>query len=343
MPHPTTVLAARLTVQLLAGTPARDPVAVAERLLAVQGQDPRGFRLAVRARSTGLHAADVDRALTEERSLLVTWLNRGTLHLVRSEDYPVLQAVTTPPLQTSSTRRLAQEGVPPDAAERGVAVIESALAEEGPLNADQLRARVGESGVRAEGQALYHLLFQASLQGLIVRGPMVNGKHAYVLVRDWLPKAKRIDRDRALPELARRYLAGHGPAGDRDLARWAGIPLGQARGGLAAISSELKEHGHGLVDLKKRKAAAELPPPRLLGAYDPVLLGWTSREDILGKHQYLVTINGLFRPFAMVKGRAVGTWAMPKGMVVLERLGRIAKVDREALERDAADVERFLG
>jgi hypothetical protein len=343
MPHPSSVLAARLTAQLLSGPPTRDPVAVAGRLLAVQGQDPRGFRLAVRARSTGLHAADVDRALTEERSLLVTWLNRGTLHLVRSEDYPVLHAVTTPPLQTSSMRRLAQEGVPPDAAERGVAVIESALAEEGLLNADQLRARVRDAGVRAEGQALYHLLFQASLQGLIVRGPMVDAKHAYVLVRDWLPKAKRIDRDRALPELARRYLVGHGPAGDRDLARWAGIPLGQARAGLAAISPELKEHGDGLVDLKKRRAAAELPPPRLLGAYDPVLLGWTSREDILGKHQYLVTVNGLFRPFAMVKGRAVGTWAMPKGKVVLERLARIAKADREALERDAADVERFLG
>ena len=51
-------------------------MAVAERLLAVQGQDPRGFRLAVRARTDGLTAADVDRALTEDRSLLVTWLNR---------------------------------------------------------------------------------------------------------------------------------------------------------------------------------------------------------------------------------------------------------------------------
>jgi len=59
----------RLTAQLLSGPPARDPVAVAERLLAVQGQDPRGVRLAVRARTTDLSATDVDRALTEDRSL----------------------------------------------------------------------------------------------------------------------------------------------------------------------------------------------------------------------------------------------------------------------------------
>jgi DNA glycosylase AlkZ-like len=336
-------LAARLTAQLLAGPPARDPVAVAERLLAVQGQDPRGARLAVRARSDGLSAADVDRALTDERSLLITWLNRGTLHLVRSEDYPLLQAVTTPPLQTASARRLEQEGVPPRDAERGIATIERALGDDGPLAAEQLRERVAAAGVRAEGQALYHLLFQASLRGLIVRGPMLERKHAYVLVRDWLGTPEPVDPDRALGELARRYLAGHGPATDRDLARWAGIALGQARTGLGAISSELTETGDGRVDLKARRPAAELPPPRLLGSYDPVLLGWTSREDILGKHQQLVTVNGLFRPFAMVKGRAAGTWSMPKGEVALEPLGRISKADRAALERDAADVERFLG
>ena len=78
----------RFTAQLLAGARARDPRTVAERLLAVQGQDLRAARLAVRARTRGVTAADVDRALTEERSLLVTWLNRGTLHLVRSEATP---------------------------------------------------------------------------------------------------------------------------------------------------------------------------------------------------------------------------------------------------------------
>jgi Winged helix DNA-binding domain len=121
------VLAERLTAQLLAGPPARDPISVAERLLAIQAQDARGARLAVRARSTGLSVADVDTALTERRALVVTWLNRGTLHLIRSEDYRWLQALTAPRLGTTNARRLAQEGVPPDAAERGVAVIERGL------------------------------------------------------------------------------------------------------------------------------------------------------------------------------------------------------------------------
>ena len=75
------MLIQRLTAQLLAGPPATDPETVVERLLAVQGQDPRGARLAIRARSKGLTAADVDRALNDH-ALLITWLNRGTLHLV---------------------------------------------------------------------------------------------------------------------------------------------------------------------------------------------------------------------------------------------------------------------
>ena len=121
-------LAARLTAQALAGEALSSPPAVAERLLAVQGQDPRGARLAIRARTEGVVAADVDRALSEERSLLITWLNRGTLHLVRSEDYPWLHALTTPSHFASSRRRLQQEGVPEDAAERALARIEATLA-----------------------------------------------------------------------------------------------------------------------------------------------------------------------------------------------------------------------
>ena len=315
---------------------------MAGRLLAVQGQDPRGARLAVRARSEGLTAADVDRALSEERSLLITWLNRGTLHLVRSEDYPWLQMLTTPSLLTSCSRRLRQEGVAPEQGEKAVKTIERSLAKEGPLTRHQLRERLDSAGVPTAGQALIHLLFLAAVRCVAVRGPMVGKDHAYVLVRDWLGRQPKVDRDVAIAELARRYLVGHAPADDRDLARWAGLPLRDARAGLAAIASELVERDDGLVHLAKHPPVAEVPGPRLLGAFDPLLLGWTSRELILGPHTHLVTMNGIFRPFAMVKGRAVGTWKLNRGKVTVEPLGQISKQANAALAADAADVERFM-
>ncbi len=336
------MIAARLTAQLLAGPPARDPVAVTRRLLAIQGQDPRGARLAIRARSTGLTAADVDRALTEDRSLLITWLNRGTLHLVCREDYPWLGALTTPTLLTGNARRLAQEGVSPSAAERGVEVIERSLTDEGPLTRGRLRERIAAAGVPTAGQVLVHLLMLACLRGLAVRGPMIGREHAYALARDWLGESGPVDRDHALAELARRYLAGHGPADDRDLAKWAGLPLRDARAGLGAIASELHLRPDGLLDLIERLDPVELPPPRLLGPFDPILLGWTSREAILDSHQGIVTVNGLFRPFALVRGRAVAVWRMPAAQVVLEPFDRLAPKDAAALEDDAEDVVRYL-
>ncbi len=337
------IVAERLAAQLLSGAPTSDPVTVTRHLLAVQGQDPRGARLAIRARSGGLSAADVDRALSEERSLLITWLNRGTLHLISSEDYPWLHALTAPSLITGNARRLAQEGVTPAAAERGVEAIERALAGEGPLTRAQLRERIEAVDVPTAGQALVHLLVLASLRGIAVRGPMAGREHAYVLVRDWLGESAAVDRELALAELARRYLAGHGPAEERDLAKWSGLGLRDVRAGLSAIASELGTRADGLLELEGRPPAVELPAPRLLGAFDPLLLGWRSREAILGENRSIVTVNGLFRPFALVRGRAVATWRLPGEEVLLEPFGPISRRDAAALRADADDVLRYLG
>jgi hypothetical protein len=340
---PRPPLPQRLTAQALAGEPLRSPEAVAERLLAVQGQDPRGARLSVRARTEGLTAADVDRALSEDRSLLITWLNRGTLHLVRSEDYPWLHALTAPTHFASCKRRLQQEGLSERGGERAMEAIERILAEEGPLSGKDLRQRLEGGGARTEGQIFIHLMFMAAARGILVRGPMLGKQHAYVLVRDWLGEQRPVDREQAVAELARRYLVGHGPADDRDLARWAGLPLRDARAGLNAIASELGQRDDGLVELADRPDPAPLPPPRLLGAFDPLLLGWSSREEVVGPHKLLVTNNGIFRPFALVEGRAVARWGLAGGKVTIEHLSEVRKKDAAALESEAQRVLEFLG
>ena len=339
------MLRTRLAAQLLAGPPAGSAVEVAHRLLAIQAQDKLGFRLAIRARTKGLTVSDVDRALTRDRTVVVTWVNRGTLHLVTSEDYWWVHRLTTPPVFTINARRLHQEGVEAADADRGVEVIVRAVTDDGPQTRAQLRDRLASAGVTVQGQALVHLLLRASLRGHVVRGPMVDRHHAYVLVRDWLGRPPRpMERDSALAELARRYLAGHGPATDRDLAKWSGLPLRDARRGLAAIGQELTDQGDGLVDLTTRRRVQGKPtPPRLLGAYEPLLLGWTSRQPILGDHDStLVTNNGLFRPFALVRGRAVATWKLNQGDVVLQPFAPLDPAVRTKLHNDAADVRRFL-
>jgi len=321
-------------------------VTVTARLLAIQAQDARAARLAIRARTNGLTVADIERAL-DDRALVITWFNRGTLQLVRREDYFWLHALTAPPMLTGIMRRLAQEGVSAGAADRGVDVIERSLAEEGPLTRHQLRDRIDAAGVRTEGQAMVHLLALASLREVLVRGPMVGRQHAYALTRDWLGAPDGppgpVGRDRAVAELARRFLVGHAPADDRDLARWAGLPLRDARVGLSAIASELVQRGDGLLELRGAEHPSKLPAPRLLGAYEPVLLGWRDRSPLIGPHRNLITTNGIFRPFAMVDGLAVATWRLHSGAVELEPLEPLPERVREALQAEAGDVERFLG
>ncbi|MCB0871258.1 MAG: AlkZ family DNA glycosylase [Solirubrobacterales bacterium] len=341
------VTSRRLAAQGLSGSNLRDPRAVTGRLLAIQAQDPRGARLAVRARlsesARNPGASAVDRALND-RSLAIGWLNRGTLHLVLAEDYRWLAELTAPRLMTSNQTRLRQEGVSPGDADKGVERICRRLAD-GPATRAEIKEELESAGVPVAGQALVHILFLACLRNRIMRGPMAGKEQAFVLIEDWLGKPEPVDREAALAELARRYLAGHGPATDRDLAKWAGIPLGQTRQGLEAIASELKEAGD-LIELKERsRPGKEEPGARLLGSFDPILHGWESREWIVPDEaqRAVVTTNGIFRPTIFARGEVIGTWKLASGRFELNPFNEPDPGEAKALEREMERVREYLG
>lgn len=346
MPADRRVDALRLRAQRLVGPPAATVEEVVEHLLSVQAQDARGARLAVRARSSGLSAADVDAALTERRSVVVSWLNRGTLHLVPSADYWWLHALLAPRLVAGSRRRLEQEGVSAEDALRGVTLIGEALHANGPLTRTQLRRKLDAAGIPTAGQAVVHLLVAATVAHRLLRGPMDGREQAFALAETWLgPAPAPLPADEALAKLARRYLAGHAPASAEDLVRWAGISLGEARRGFAAIARETTPiGGDGLVSLEPLPdGGVALPGPKLLGPFDPVLLGWSSREAIIGSYTGIVTSNGIFRPFALVDGRAVAIWSLAGGRLSLRPLERLADDVVVALRREGRAVVQFLG
>lgn len=74
-----------------------------------------------------------------------------------------------------------------------------------------------------------------------------------------------------------------------------------------------------------------------------MLLGWTSREPVIGQHVGIVTSNGLFRPFALVRGRAVATWGLTGGVMSLEPFAPISGEEYTALQAESRRILAFLG
>ena len=170
------------------------------------------------------------RRVDGRRSLVISWLNRGTLHLVRPDDYWWLHPLTTPQLATANRRRLAQEGVSAAQARRGVDVVVEPSRAHGPQTRTELRRRLAAARVPVAGTGA-----RARADGRVAAAARSCGdhcadsEHAFVAVDDWLgPRPDPMDHDDALARLARRYLRGHGPADARDLAKWAGLTLGDA-------------------------------------------------------------------------------------------------------------------
>jgi hypothetical protein len=348
-PDPSSVRRRRLGAQLLAGRPARSAAVVAGRLLAVQSQNLRAGRLAVRARTRGLTAAGVNAEL-ERRDVLISWACRGTLHMMLPDDYPWLLGLSAPTQRTSNLRRLQQCGYAPDRARAAADLVLRLLCDEGPLARAAIGERLEAAGYEVGGQALVHILFLASYEGRIVRGPFRGAEQAFVLARDWLgADMEPLEGDRrpkALAELARRYLAGHGPATAADLALWSGLPLRDAHAGLREASRSVAAAGGDRADLRERPPVPRKLPPRLLPAFDAYLLGWEDRAyGVPSERVAEVRLGGMIRAVALVEGRAVGTWAARRSgrrmAVELEEWDGIPAAARAALDAEAADVVRF--
>ncbi len=274
--------------------------------------------------------------------------------MVCAEDYAWLLGLTAPGRLARSLHRLAQEGLSPGEIQQSAQIIERSLAAEGPLTRSALADRLAAAGIRAAGQAIVHMIMLTALRGILIPAATSADHHSFALTDDWLgvrPSA-RLDgdaRDAALAELARRYLRGHGPARDTDLARWAGLGLRDARRGLDLIAVELAGLPEGRFQLRACPPTDARLEPVLLPSYDPYLLGWEDRHSAVAP-QHAKRVHpggGVLRAVACVDGLAVGTWtARRQGdrlSLVIDPFAAIPTGIRRQLADDSADLARFEG
>jgi hypothetical protein len=350
----------RLRAQRLHPQQARSITSVAQLLSEIcglQAQDQAAANLAVRARSAALTASDIERARLEERSIVRTWLMRGTLHLVAAEDVRWLLALLGPIFAQAGRRRRAQLGLDDDASAKGVRVIREALAGRGPLTRAEIAYALKQRGIPAEGQATIHLIGLAALQGIVCQGPERNAEPAYILLDDWIDRKLVRPADAGQVELARRFVAAYGPVGPDDLAYWSGLPTAQARTAWRLIGDELievKVAGQPVWLLESRadwlnESAARASIVRLLPAFDTYWLGYRDRAVALSP-KYAKRVHpggGIIHPALVVDGRARGTWRSKRKRrgvdVVVEPFEALPSVTRRDLDAEVADLARFLG
>ena len=344
------VLAERMRAQSLAGPRPADPVDVLRRVGSLQAQDPRAFRLAVRARGHDFDEAAVRAAFAHPDGLVTSWLMRGTLHAVPAGDVRWLLDLLRPPRSAGRTRRLSL-GLDDKLLDRALPLLAEVLAG-GPLTRAEVVERLGERGVVVgPGQAPAHLLFVAAREGVACRGPDRDDEPTYVRLDDWVRPAAPLHRDEALARLARRYLAGHGPAGAADLAAWSGLPLRDARAGIAALTGQVEE-----VRIAGEPAYRWPSEPvrgdrtvRLLPALDEYVLGYRGRDLALDSRfaGHVQPGGGIIRPTVLLGGRIVGTWRQHRASgrleVAVRPFGRLPRGTGADLAAEAADVGRFLG
>jgi len=267
------VLAERLAVQGLTSAPFADVVSAVRSLVCVQAQDAPLARYSLGAR-TGLDDAGV-RAALDSGAVVRAHILRPTWHFVAADDLRWILALTSPKVVTGMAARHRRLGL--GEAERAGAqrALTDVLARRTYLTRQELGARFAAEGLPSANDQVGHLLLLAELDGLICSGPLRGGAHTYALVDELIEAGRPRDRDDAIRELVRRFFAGHGPAGERDLVRWTKLTLTEIRAALADLGDELDSRevaGTTLWSAPDPPPLADAPRAFALSVFDEVYL-----------------------------------------------------------------------
>lgn len=260
------VLAARLTAQHLAGTPAASPLDAVRTLVAVDARDAALARasLALRAGCT----AGAVREAVDDGLIVRTRVLRGSWHYVAADDLHLLLALDDPEALPGLRARRARLGLDERTVANAYDALGSALTGKVATRAE-LGTILRREGVLGEcsmfGQQVGHLLELAEHQGLITSGPTGpdGAGETFALTDERVASHDEVSREQAVQELVERFVASHGPVSEPDLCRWAGLDADEVRAALAGLAGVRRVAVAG-VDLWTPVAASIEPAPTLL-------------------------------------------------------------------------------
>ncbi|GGD51055.1 winged helix DNA-binding domain-containing protein [Pseudoxanthomonas indica] len=347
----SSLLARRLATQGVSQSLGGSVLESVRHLLAVQAQDHYASLWALGLRTRDADEATVERAV-RDRLIVRSWPMRGTLHLVAAEDLRWMLSLMAARIIGLDRARIERDfGLHEQALGRCRDAVVRVLEGGRALSRPTLYAALAARGIDIAGPRGLQILGRLAHEGLICQGPREGKQPTFVLLDEWLAPQPTLDRDEALAMLARRYVAGHGPASVRDLAWWSGLTLSDAQRAWDLARSDLETLQHDGVEYAfvERGLAEAKPAIYLLPAFDEYLVGYADRAPMIPPqhHRRVVCANGLFNPTVIIGGRVAATWKRElrkdRVDITLAPLRALNASERKAIARAARDYGRFLG
>jgi hypothetical protein len=289
--------------------------------------------------------AGVIEACEVRRSVVRTWLMRATVHLVAAEDVRWMVALFGPMIERRFANvRWRQLGIDEQVIEAAIPLTHEVLAGR-QLTRHEIAGELAERGIRlaADPAAATHLLLALSCRGVTCRVGDRGRDSTFALLDDWV--ASTSGPTDPMAELARRYFRAFSPATAADFATWSGLPSGAAIGAIRDELTEVRFDGRQGWTLG---AVQPVPGLRLLPMFDNYLIGYRDRTAMLDPALHaLVYVGGIIKPAVVCDGRVIGIWRLARSgrsaTIRVTPFEPLARRHRDELDRERADIERFLG
>jgi len=332
--------------QLHERAPRGSELRVASQICGLHAQLLSSAALSLWARVEGATLEGLRRALWQKRTLVKSWAMRGTLHLLPARDLPVYLGALSTYRYYLTQGWVKYFGITREEIELVIAAVGEALRGRVLTRAQLADAVVERTGTKKLGAVLL-LGWGVLLKPCAYRGQLCFAEGEGARVRFTHPGAVRqLEPERALAELARRYLRAYGPATPDDFAKWWHAARRTARRLFESLDVEA-------VDLAGTRAfllAADTRSPpaarsvRLLPAFDPYIIG-APRSGGLFPAAHKARIfrpQGWISPVLLADGHAEGIWRHERKNGRLEvRIEPFAALSRRVRAEASDEAERL--
>jgi hypothetical protein len=351
--NPSDIARYRLINQQIALAQCRNAAELLAEFGAMQGQDYPGALWSIGLRLPEATETTVEQAVAG-RTIVRTWMMRGTLHFIAARDVHWMLSLLAPRTIASVAHWRRRLELDDRLLGRCRKLFTTALEGGRQLAREHVLDLLEQNKISTASQRGYVILWHLAQEGLICFAARSGKQHGFALLDEWVARPRRLEREAALAELARRYFTSHGPATLADFVWWSGLKVSDARTGLDAISSKLSRHSvDGAIywmprDLPDR--AGSSAAVYLLPGFDEYLLGYKDRSAVLdARHARKIVPggNGVFLPTVVINGRVAGIWKRTSrkksGAVTVTLFKPLKKVEKNALAVAAERFGRFAG